>query len=144
VRVPDRWHPLAAVLGAAAFLGLYGAFLAGGPCGFKVLTGAPCPGCGMTRSVGALLRGDLAASLRFHPLGLASAAAFAAALGLGAAEAASGRPHLRDAARRAGLRLALAAVVLLGGIWVARVFVHPAWSPDPIPPGSLAGRLLGR
>lgn len=38
-------------------------------CPFKMMTGLPCPGCGMTRSVVALLHGDPSASWFFHPLG---------------------------------------------------------------------------
>jgi len=39
-------------------------------CMFKLMTGMPCPGCGLTRSVVALLHGDLTTSLHFHPLGV--------------------------------------------------------------------------
>jgi hypothetical protein len=48
------------------------AWLTGSPsfCPFKIFTGLPCPGCGITRSVVTLLHGDLAASLHFHPLGV--------------------------------------------------------------------------
>lgn len=38
-------------------------------CPFKVTTGLPCPGCGLTRSAVALLHGDLSTSVFFHPLG---------------------------------------------------------------------------
>lgn len=38
------------------------------PCLFHLATGAYCPGCGGTRAMAALLHGDLAASVRFHPL----------------------------------------------------------------------------
>src|SRR5689334_8800203 len=34
------------------------------PCSFVVLTGKPCPACGMTTSFALLVRGDVAASLR--------------------------------------------------------------------------------
>src|SRR5262245_50213485 len=34
------------------------------PCNFVVMTGRPCPACGMTTSFALLVRGDLAASLR--------------------------------------------------------------------------------
>jgi len=46
--------------------------VANGPalCPFKLMTGLPCPGCGMTRSVVTLLHGDLGASLFYHPLGV--------------------------------------------------------------------------
>lgn len=37
------------------------------PCPFKYLTGIDCPGCGFQRSVVALLKGDLSASLHFYP-----------------------------------------------------------------------------
>ena len=40
------------------------------PCLIKWLTGIPCPMCGMTRSLTALLQGDLARSMSFHGLGL--------------------------------------------------------------------------
>ncbi len=38
-------------------------------CSFKRVTGIPCPGCGLSRSWVAALRGDLGASIAFHPLG---------------------------------------------------------------------------
>ena len=34
------------------------------PCNFVVMTGKPCPSCGMTTSFALLVRGDLSASLR--------------------------------------------------------------------------------
>jgi hypothetical protein len=39
-------------------------------CSFRNLTGLPCPGCGLTRSIVAGLHGDFGASLIFHRLGL--------------------------------------------------------------------------
>lgn len=47
------------------------AWLTSGPslCPFKVTTGLPCPGCGLTRSAVAFLDGDLPTSLFYHPLG---------------------------------------------------------------------------
>jgi hypothetical protein len=39
-------------------------------CSFKNLTGLPCPGCGLTRSIVAGLHGDFKASLMYHRLGL--------------------------------------------------------------------------
>lgn len=39
-------------------------------CSFKNLTGLPCPGCGLTRSIVAGLHGDFRASLMYHRLGL--------------------------------------------------------------------------
>jgi hypothetical protein len=39
-------------------------------CIFKLMSGLPCPGCGLTRSVVLLMHGDVAGSLYYHPLGL--------------------------------------------------------------------------
>jgi hypothetical protein len=39
------------------------------PCNFRVLTGLPCPSCGMTTSFALLVRGDLANSLRANAVG---------------------------------------------------------------------------
>ena len=39
-------------------------------CPFRRVLGIPCPACGMTRSLGALLRLDFAASFAYHPLTL--------------------------------------------------------------------------
>ena len=39
----------------------------GGPCLILSLTGWYCPGCGGTRAFLALIKGDIAASLRYHP-----------------------------------------------------------------------------
>ena len=41
-----------------------------GICIFQNLTGLPCPGCGMTRSITSAIRGDIAGSLSHHRLGL--------------------------------------------------------------------------
>lgn len=39
-------------------------------CLFRITLGLPCPACGLTRAALALLRLDLAAATRFHPLAL--------------------------------------------------------------------------
>lgn len=62
----------AATLGAAACGALaQGEDFSSGPilCPFRLVTGLPCPFCGMTRSLLALGQGDLGASVRLHPLG---------------------------------------------------------------------------
>lgn len=53
-------------------------------CAFKAITGIPCPGCGLTRAMAALARGELILSLHFHPfapLFAAQAAALWVAIG---------------------------------------------------------------
>ncbi len=54
-------------VGAAQLIG--SCFGVGLPCVFHQVSGRPCPGCGLTRSVLALLRGDVSASIGFHPFG---------------------------------------------------------------------------
>jgi hypothetical protein len=39
------------------------------PCNFKLMTGLPCPSCGMTTSFALLVRGDLTNSLRANAVG---------------------------------------------------------------------------
>jgi hypothetical protein len=39
------------------------------PCRFKVVTGLPCPSCGMTTSFSLLMHGDLLGSLRANAVG---------------------------------------------------------------------------
>ena len=36
-------------------------------CLFRILSGLPCPGCGMTRALSSLLHGDGAAAFFYHP-----------------------------------------------------------------------------
>jgi hypothetical protein len=54
-----------ALFGGVALLILWGAV----PCAFARMTGHPCPGCGSTRAVYALARGDLVELLHANPLG---------------------------------------------------------------------------
>lgn len=45
-----------------------------GVCLFHLVTGIPCPSCGSTRSVAALMHGELLKALAINPLGLVIAA----------------------------------------------------------------------
>ena len=38
------------------------------PCLFKIVTGLPCPGCGLTRAFSAVMHGDMKSAFFFHPL----------------------------------------------------------------------------
>lgn len=107
----------------------------GGPvlCPFRRCTGGYCPGCGLTRAGGELLRGDVAASWHHHPFLLLLAAQAAVAAGFIAAAAVAGRPLSTRAstASRGPWRppvrgrhwnlLAVANVVVLLGIWLVRL-----------------------
>jgi len=57
-----------AVSGFLALIAVYGPVHI--PCLFTTATGIQCPACGMTRSVASIARGDLGASLAYHPLGI--------------------------------------------------------------------------
>ena len=142
VRVAGRLTP-----GGIALVGLFvaallpRAWIEAGPsfCPFRVWSGLPCPGCGLTRSVVALAHGDLAGSLYFHPLGvavvLALLAVAVAELALAArrlqAGQASGSPStaaLLDRAARGPLPwVAVAALAL---VWVVRIplFLNGSWT----------------
>lgn len=39
-------------------------------CWFRLTTGFPCPGCGLTRAVALLMHGRVGASLALHPFGI--------------------------------------------------------------------------
>lgn len=88
-------------------------------CPFRLVTGLPCPFCGMTRSLLALGRGDPAASVALHPLG--PVVAVLAIVGLwrfARARARGGVPAPLPRAAPLALALAFAlvwVVVLTGG-----------------------------
>lgn len=71
---------LAALPASAAAVVLLAAYRSGLPdCLFHRLTGWHCPGCGGTRMVQALLKGDFLAAMRFNPLLFSAGAVLAAA-----------------------------------------------------------------
>lgn len=109
-----------AVLGIALLLPMprRGA-IAGLPslCPFQALTGAPCPGCGLTRSFVCLTHGDLGQALHWHLLGPVLFFATVATL-LGALRGWRLSPRLQKCA----LALFVFAMTLhwgarLGGLW---------------------------
>ena len=130
-----------AAIGLLAAALLPRAWIEAGPsfCPFRLWSGLPCPGCGLTRSVVALAHGDLAASLYFHPLGVAIVAGLlvvaAAELVLAArrlrAGQASGSPStavLLDRAARGPLPWV--GIAALAVVWVVRVplFLNGTWT----------------
>ena len=66
VLAAERLRPLAPAVVIVALLAL----VPFSTCIFKFATGLPCPGCGFTRAIVSIVRGDLAASLRWHPLAI--------------------------------------------------------------------------
>jgi len=79
----------------------------------------PCPGCGMTRATLALLHGDWAAAMMFHPLSII-VAPFGAAFALEqtARYVATGRVPVRLARWQETLLAALGALLVV--VWILR------------------------
>ncbi len=90
-------------------------------CGFKLLTGLPCPACGLTRALCHALRGEWSASVGYHPAGVPLAAVLIGWALWSAAEAGRGQ-LLGDRLRRgisSSLLMSGAAVSLLA--WAVRL-----------------------
>lgn len=100
--------------------------LGGWPCPLKSFAGVPCPGCGLTRGVVALLRGEWRESLAAHAfaplLVLALAAVVASALLPGRQREALHR-FVERAERRTRASVVLAAALLL--YWSVRMLFMP-------------------
>ena len=62
------------------------------PCNFKVLTGLPCPSCGMTTSFALLMKGDVAGALRANSVGALLAVLCLALIPWGLATVVRGQP----------------------------------------------------
>jgi len=87
-------------------------------CPFALLTGLACPGCGMTRALAYLVRGDLGQAIDYHPLSLVLALAGA----VGIVWLAGKQKWDWPAPSLKVVNLALmAAGVLLMGVWFTRI-----------------------
>lgn len=64
------------------------------PCNFVILTGTPCPACGMTTSFALLVRGDLIAALQANWVGVVIAVIWAVLMVWALASGVVGRPLL--------------------------------------------------
>ncbi len=112
-------------------------------CGLRRLTGVPCPGCGMTRGMVALVRGEGRRAVVFHPLSPILAAALLAFLGRSAYMAITGRSAWAWLPRAVPWLLG-GSVAALVGLWVWRLWSMAAdgslgvlWRASPL------GRLFG-
>ncbi len=92
--------------------------LATGPvlCPFRLLTGVPCPSCGMTRSWVSLTHGDLGASISQHPLGPATMALVVIATIVLTVHLATGRWLVRPMVLRSTLIILAAAIGVFGAL----------------------------
>lgn len=73
------------------------------PCNFVILTGKPCPSCGMTTSFSLFVRGDLVNSMQANPVGLLLAGFLVLLLPWGVASLWNGRSLYIRSIQIAGL-----------------------------------------
>lgn len=86
-------------------------------CVFRLMTGVPCPGCGMTRAWLAALRLDFAAAIAYHPLFWAVPIAFVLAFV---------REEVASSKLKRGIDIAVTVLcVLVVAVWIVRL-VNPA------------------
>jgi hypothetical protein len=90
-------------------------------CAFYEWTGHGCLTCGMTRSLGALARGEWAAALQYHLMGPLVLIGMILALAALSFEAIGGRAFPRPIGRRGGKRLLWAITAAWFLYWVARL-----------------------
>lgn len=98
-------------------------------CGFRILTGMPCPSCGLTRSVTLTLHGDLRTALSMHPLGpfVTLVAGIHAAFALASLTSpAVARRHVSPNAVGWAYGAFVLVLVAVGG---ARLLGYVAWPP---------------
>ena len=86
-------------------------------CPWRRLTGTNCPGCGMTRALMALLRGDLDHALGMHPLSPVVLALIVATTALACWDLARGTDRFGRAWDRAALPTALLLTLALLVTW---------------------------
>ena len=87
-------------------------------CPFALCTGNACPGCGMLRAAGHLVRGNIGEAIRYHPLAPLVLGQLIAAWALWLAHS-RGWIRLRPG-RWLDITLAASAVLLIG-VWILRM-----------------------
>ena len=91
------------------------------PCGFLIVTGAPCPGCGLTTAFAHAIRGDFGLAASANPLGLLHFAAVCASVPV-ALVALHRRWSIDAAIERFALGRWTLAIACSGGLlWVVRL-----------------------
>jgi hypothetical protein len=89
-------------------------------CPWALVTGRPCPGCGMTRAAGALAHGDVAAAITMNPTAPLTVPVSAAVVFFFlAAYVYDGNSRVNATLPRAA---ALATIAVLYAVWIARAF----------------------
>jgi hypothetical protein len=104
------------------------------PCAFATLTHHPCPGCGSTRAVLALVRGDLGGVLRTNPFGPLMAGVIAVLVYQAITSMLFDGDFRRVASGRSGkalTRFVVGVVALETVLWIAR-FCGAFGGPVPV------------
>ncbi len=104
-------------------------------CLFRLMTGYPCAGCGMMRSVEAAVRGHFREAVEWHPLGLVLFVAAWVGAGLVGYELLTQRPLPWEAwLRRWGVVVAWALFVTFLVLWLLRLsyYRYGQWLPIPL------------
>ena len=97
-------------------------------CPFYWIFGIPCPGCGMTRAIVCLLRGDIRGVLAMHPLAI-TLPFFAAAFIFGS--------------RKIRHYASVIMIVLFIAVYAARMIMYfPSSEPMVFNEASVLGRIL--
>ncbi|MFW5868469.1 MAG: DUF2752 domain-containing protein [Armatimonadota bacterium] len=92
------------------------------PCGFRWLTGLPCPMCGMTTAFALMARGEVLTALGTHVLGPALYLATWGMAGVALVGVVRGRPPIPR--WLAGARAARIAMLLVGAGWLVNIALH--------------------
>ncbi len=111
-------------------------------CPMRVAFGVPCPGCGLTRATLAMAQLDFGAMLRFHPLApLLTPMYIYAVVRAALTYAGIVSTERKDLFSIAPKWVWPIALVLILGVWVARMAGLLGGLPDPLDP---ANGLIGR
>ena len=113
----------------------------GETCGFYLVTGAPCPQCGMTRSWLWMARGDVLRALSYSPAGATLWLWLVATGVVGGLRLVTGRYAAFAPSRRLMSAWTLVWLIgLWGAVWVARVAF--GWLPLPMPHDAMVSPFL--
>ncbi|MGE0732612.1 MAG: DUF2752 domain-containing protein [Acidimicrobiia bacterium] len=113
-----------------AGVGLHGADVGAVLCPFRTLTGHDCPGCGSTRAIAALAKGDIADAVNYNALAVTAMVVLTASVSFGLATGNAPGALIREKVN------ALTVLALVAGFWALRLTPTPigqylASAPSP-------------
>lgn len=113
-----------------AGVGLHGADVGAVLCPFRTLTGHDCPGCGSTRAIAALAKGDIAGAVNYNALAVTAMVVLTASVSFGLATGNAPGALIREKVN------ALTVLALVAGFWALRLTPTPigqylASAPSP-------------